>query len=71
MVDTSNMPTFCRSHCQNTDCSKHISKGMNYIGTCNFSPMKNTEECEGYLSRRQMKEKKENVTDSDTGNTEK
>ncbi len=54
MVDTSNMPTFCRNHCCNGDCSRHISKGMAYMGPCKFSLLKDTKDCEGYISRRQQ-----------------
>ena len=54
MVDTSNMPTFCRNRCCNGDCSRHISKGMAYTGPCKFSLLKDTKDCEGYISRRQQ-----------------
>lgn len=54
MVGTSNMPEFCRCHCCNADCSKHISKGMAYTGACRFSLMRGTDKCEGYISRRQQ-----------------
>ena len=52
MVDTSNMPTFCRNRFFNGDCSMHISKGMAYTGPCKFSLLKYTEDCEGYISKR-------------------
>lgn len=58
MIDTTNAPTYCRSHCCNADCSKHISKGMAYTGPCKFELLKNTEDCEGYISRRQQKNNK-------------
>ena len=54
MINTRNMPEFCRSHCNNVDCSKHISKGMEYTGACKFSLMRGTDKCEGYISRRQQ-----------------
>lgn len=57
MVDTSNMPEFCRSRCCNAECSKHISKGMAYTGACKFSLMRDTDKCEGYISRRQQAQK--------------
>lgn len=75
MVDTSNMPMFCRNHCCNGDCSKHISKGMAYTGACKFSLLKDTGDCEGYISRRQQalqnKQGNSNVTDSDTKTEER
>ena len=36
----------------NGDCSRHISKGMAYTGPCKFSLLKDTEDCEGYISKR-------------------
>lgn len=58
MIDTTNAPTYCRSHCCNADCSKHISKGMTYTGPCKFELLKDTEDCEGYISRRQQRKGK-------------
>lgn len=58
IIDTTNAPTYCRSHCYNEDCSRHISKGMAYTGYCKFEMLKNTEDCEGYISRRQQKNNK-------------
>ena len=59
-VDTSNAPEFCRCNCRNTECSKHISKGMAHTGYCKFSLMRGTDKCEGYISKRkQFKREKE------------
>ncbi len=58
MIDTTNGPTFCRNHCSNGNCSKHISKGMAYMGPCQLALLKDKEGCEGYISRRQQKNKK-------------
>lgn len=54
MVDTSSMPEFCRCVCCNEECSRHISKSMEYTGACRFSLMRGTDKCEGYISRRQQ-----------------
>lgn len=57
-VETNRVLEFCRCHCCNTGCSKHISKGMKHTGTCEFFIMKNTAMCEGYISNwQQMKNK--------------
>lgn len=65
MVDTSNMPTYCRSRCCNGKCSKHISKGMEYTGPCKFKLLKDTGDCEGYISRRQQKNKEAEVLENE------
>lgn len=61
MIDTTNVPIYCRNHCRNVNCSKHISKGMAYTGPCKFDLLKDTEGCEGYISRRQQKNNKEST----------
>lgn len=65
MVDTSDMPTYCRSRCCNGDCSKHVSKGMAYTGACKFALLKDTVDCEGYISRRQQKNSKTEVKENE------
>lgn len=57
MVATNNMQEFCRNRCINAECSRHISKGMEYTGACRFSLLRNTDKCEGHISRRQQNER--------------
>lgn len=53
IVNTDNYPAFCDNRCNNTSCSRHITKAYQYTGGCKISKLRDTEECEGYISKRQ------------------
>lgn len=36
MLNTDNMPVFCRNQCANTKCAKHISKAYECGGSCSM-----------------------------------
>ena len=55
MVDTGEMPVFCRSRCANTNCRKHISKAYECGGMCSMQLLKGKPECEGNVTRRRRK----------------
>jgi len=55
IINTDNAPTFCRSQCNNTVCTKHQSKGYQQQGMCIFSLLKGTPECEGFVTKREKK----------------
>lgn len=57
MLDTDNMPRFCRSRCANTNCTKHISKAYECGGSCSMSLMRGEPECEGHIPTRGRKKK--------------
>ena len=57
MMDTSKFPTFCDNKCENTECSKHISKWAHHIGGAKISKLRNTEKCEGCIPRRRNRRK--------------
>jgi hypothetical protein len=50
-VNTDNYPAFCDNRCNNTDCRKHITKAYSHTGGCKISKLRDTEECEGYISK--------------------
>ena len=52
---------YCRSRCANEECSKHITKTYKYQGVCRLSLLKNTPDCEGFISTRAKKEEGKNV----------
>lgn len=54
-IDTSNYPTFCDNRCDNTNCSRHISKTRFYTGGCKISKLRNTEDCEGCIPKKKGK----------------
>lgn len=51
IVNTDNYPTFCDNRCNNTNCSRHITKAYQYTGGCKISKLRDTENCEGYISK--------------------
>jgi hypothetical protein len=55
IINTDNAATFCRSQCNNTECTKHISKGYQHQGMCKFTLLKGAPECEGFISKRVKK----------------
>lgn len=50
-VDTSKAPKFCDNRCNNKECSRHISKLAGYYGAAKISKLRNTPDCEGYISK--------------------
>lgn len=57
-VNTNNYPVFCDNRCANTECSRHISKLYQHSGGAKISKLRDTGDCEGYISRRQQKNNK-------------
>lgn len=55
MLNTDNMPVFCRNQCANTKCAKHISKAYECGGSCSMQLLRGEPECAGYISRRKRK----------------
>lgn len=55
MLNTDNMPVFCRNQCANTKCAKHISKAYECGGSCSMRLLRGEPECAGYISRRKRK----------------
>lgn len=51
IVNTDNYPTFCDNRCNNTNCSRHISKMRFYTGGCKISKLRDAKDCEGYISK--------------------
>lgn len=51
MVETNNAKTFCDNRCNNRKCSKHKSNIPEYRGVCKIIKLRNTVECEGYISK--------------------
>lgn len=60
MLNTDDMPVFCRNQCANTKCAKHITKAYECGGVCSMKLLRGKSECAGYISKRK-KEMKENV----------
>ena len=55
MLNTDNMPVFCRNQCANTKCAKHITKAYECGGACSMQLLRWQPECAGYISRRERK----------------
>lgn len=55
IVNTDNYPTFCDNRCNNTNCSRHISKMRFCTGGCKISKLRDTEDCEGCIPRKRGK----------------
>lgn len=51
-VNTDNYPVFCDNRCVNTECGRHISKLYQHSRGVKISRLKDTEDCEGYISKR-------------------
>ena len=51
-VNTDDYPMFCDNRCANTECSRHISKLYQHSGGAKISKLRDTEDCDGYISRR-------------------
>lgn len=50
-VNMNNAPKFCDNRCNNTSCKKHLSKLTGYSGSAAISKLRNTPDCEGYISK--------------------
>lgn len=50
-VNMDNAPKFCDNRCNNTNCKKHISKLAGYYGGAVISKLRDTPDCEGYISK--------------------
>jgi hypothetical protein len=57
IVNTDNYPMFCDNRCDNTNCSKHLSKMMFHTGGCKISKLRDTEDCEGCIPKRRSTRK--------------
>lgn len=53
-VDMSKAPKFCDNRCNNTSCKKHLSKLAGYYGAAKISKLRDTPDCEGYISKRKQ-----------------
>lgn len=42
IINTDNYPTFCDNRCDNTNCSRHISKMRFHKGGCKISKLRDT-----------------------------
>lgn len=50
-INTNNAPKFCDNRCNNKACSRHISKLTGYSGAARISKLRDTQDCEGYISK--------------------
>lgn len=55
IINTDSYPTFCDNKCDNSECSKHISKAAHHRGGCKFSKLRGTDRCEGCIPKRRKK----------------
>ncbi len=55
IVDTDGFTKFCDNRCNNTKCKKHLSKMRGYYGGAKISKLRDTSDCEGYISKRKKK----------------
>lgn len=55
IVNTDNYPMFCDSRCDNTECSKHISKLNQHSGGAKISKLRDSKDCEGCIPRKRAK----------------
>ena len=51
MINTDNSPEFCDNRCNNRRCSRHKSNLFIFKGVCRLRKMRDTEMCEGYISK--------------------
>lgn len=49
IINTDNYPTFCDNKCNNTNCSRHITKMRYHSGGAKISKLRDTESCEGCI----------------------
>jgi len=50
-VNTEHTGRFCDNRCDNKICTKHLSKLAVYRGCAVISKMRDTPDCEGYISK--------------------
>lgn len=50
-VEEKNTKKFCDNRCNNKECSKHLGKMANFRGCAEISKMRDTPDCEGYVSK--------------------
>ena len=55
IVDTDGFAKFCDNRCNNTKCKKHLSQMRGYYGGAKISKLRETSDCEGYISKRKKK----------------
>lgn len=55
IINTDNYPTFCDNRCDNTNCSRHITKMRFHKGGCKISKLRDTKDCEGCIPRKRGK----------------
>lgn len=55
IINTDNYLTFCDNRCDNTNCSRHISKMRFHKGGCKISKLRDTEDCESCIPRKRGK----------------
>lgn len=55
MVDTDEIPMFCRNQCANVKFAKHISKAYECGRACSMQLLRGQSECVGHIPRRKRK----------------
>lgn len=50
-VNTEKAEKFCDNRCNNKECSKHLSKMTGWRGLTVISKLRDTKDCEGYISK--------------------
>lgn len=50
-VNTEHKEKFCNNRCDNKTCTKHLSKMVGYKGVAMISKLRNSSDCEGYISK--------------------
>lgn len=53
-VNTDGFAKFCDNRCNNTKCKKHLSQMCGYYGGAKISKLRNTPDCEGYISKQKQ-----------------
>lgn len=51
IINGNDFPKFCDNRCINTKCSKHLSKLAGHSGGARISKLRDTPDCEGYISK--------------------
>lgn len=71
MLNTDNMPVFCRNQCANTKCAKHITKAYECGGSCSMRLLRGEPEryikCMGYEEKERQQAAGENAVDVQDG----
>lgn len=50
-VNTNGFAKFCDNRCNNTKCKKHLSQMCGYYGEAKIIKLRDTPDCEGYISK--------------------